>query len=71
MTLAPRSAATCDAGSGTGGHASAFRTASGLRPRPVVGLVAVGATVFQILHRRGFSRPLGALENHGYYITSD
>jgi hypothetical protein len=34
--LASRSAATCDTGSGAGGRASAFRTALGMCPRPVV-----------------------------------
>ena len=53
MTLASRLAATCDAGSGAGGRASAFRTAPGFCPRPMVSRTGPGAMVISTLRRSG------------------
>jgi hypothetical protein len=36
LTFVPRLVATCDTGSGAGGHASTFRTALSICPRPVM-----------------------------------
>lgn len=48
---APRSAATFDTDPGAGGRASAFRTAQGICPRPVVRQIRPGATVIETLRR--------------------